>query len=156
MNDASILVFAFKGTVAETVAGKLESVVQIYIVDSSMRAIDELTIKIQQQDPNYILGMGMYSGRDKDRLRIEKYCSSQFRDDKNTLEQLTLPHFIRQGDYIKEAAGIGNSWCNLVSYRIMKEINPNHFTFLHIPKSFDVNKAAKLIDKQLETLRYPS
>lgn len=153
MEDVSILVFAFKGTIAEKIARELESLVVIHIVDSSKRAIDELVGYIQQEDYDYVLGMGMYSGRDQDQLRIEKECSSQFRNDKDDLEYVTLPYFMKPDENIKEVTGIGNSWCNLVSYKIMKKISPNHFTFLHIPKTFDVNKAVKLVDKQLAKLR---
>jgi pyrrolidone-carboxylate peptidase len=153
MSDVSILVFAFKDTIAEKIARELETSAAIRIVDSSKHAIDELVRHIQQRDYDYILGMGMYSGRDQDQLRIEKECSSQFRNDKDDLEYLAHPYFMKPDESIKEATGIGNSWCNLASYKVMKKISPKHFTFLHIPKTFNINKAAKLIDKQLAMLR---
>lgn len=34
-----------------------------------------------REQPGYILGLGVYSGKDQDKIRIETKCTNQFRND---------------------------------------------------------------------------
>ncbi len=57
----------------------------------------------------------------------------------------------------KYAAGIGNSYCNLVSWKIMRSISQkklkSQYTFLHTPKSLRIITLVKEIDFLLKALR---
>ena len=127
-----MLTFSFKGT---NPAGEV-------IIDSSIESIDKLVEKLIKLQPDKILGLGRYSGRDQDKIRIEATCSNKFRNstfDNSPLTHLSINHWIQPNDEFKLAKGIGNSWCNLVSYKIMSAINSgklkSQYTFLHIPKN---------------------
>lgn len=147
-----ILLFAFKGTVAEKVANKLRVPVKIITLNSSAKAIYEFVSSFEINQYDYVLGMGMYSGRDSDALRLETQCNSHFRNNKDNLQKISIPYFLHADEGIKLAMGIGTSWCNLVSYRLLKAKPKLKYTFIHVPKLFPVNEAAKIIDQQLAHL----
>lgn len=101
---------------------------------------------------DYVLALGMYSGRDHQALRIETTCSNQFRNNKQTLHRCAIPYFLQPQPPLKLANGIGNSWCNLLSYAICTGAPECRYTFVHIPKTFDALAAAEALQKQLATL----
>jgi pyrrolidone-carboxylate peptidase len=72
--------------------------------------------------PPYILGLGTYSGVDQDQIR-----------------KVTINSFLSENSQMKSAEAMGNSHCNLVSWKIMQLINQGklnaQYTFLHIPKN---------------------
>lgn len=110
--------------------------------------------------PSYILGLGSYSGVDQDKIRIETVCSNQFRNDFVEGDQYTeieINPFLKPTAAIKYATAIGNSYCNLVSWKIMQLINHDKFhsfyTFLHIPKTMKSWVASQEIDKALQEFK---
>ncbi len=133
-----MVVFSFKGVEP---AGEI-------ILESSIEDIDKLVGKLIELQPARILGLGRYSGKDQDQIRIERICTNKFRNktiDGNPLTQLSINYWIKPNQQMKLAQGIGNSWCNLVSFKIMSTINAgllrSQYTFLHIPKNIhpDIN-----------------
>lgn len=102
--------------------------------------IEELVLK----QPQFILGLGEYTGKDQNLVRIESQCKNQFRNNKidpslpidTTLSWIP---FLSKTDKSKKGSALGNSWCNLVSWRIMQLIEQkklkSRYTFLHLPQS---------------------
>lgn len=147
-----LLVFAFKDTIAEQVANNLQIDANRILIESTIEAIDELITSTRTNKYDCVLGMGSYSGRDRDQLRIETECSSQFRNNKTNLERVSIPYFLQPNDDMRLAKGIGNSWCNLVSYKFIKAFPSIPYTFIHVPKLFSIDKAAALIDLQIKDM----
>lgn len=54
---------------------------------------------------------------------------------------------------MKYATAMGNSWCNLISWKIVELIQngklKSHYTFVHIPKDFPISEAAEIINDAL-------
>lgn len=136
---------------------KLKNVDMCYEVHSNN--IDHYLKMLIHDQPKYILGLGTYIGVDKDNIRIETVTKNQFRndvieDDFPISKQIIINPFIKQSENTKLATALGNSWCNLISYKIMrlienKELN-SKYTFLHIPSSFNSNFAVDIIDRLTE------
>jgi len=139
------LIFGFEGTNTEKVAQLLSDVADIKIIKSSETGIENFISRTDFSHYKHIIGIGMYSGRDKDRVRIETECSSQFRNKKENLIRLSIPYFIDENDIFKLAKGIGNSWCNLVSFRLIKTQKVANYTFLHVPRTMSVTKVANAV-----------
>jgi hypothetical protein len=106
------------------------------------------------------LGLGVYSGRDQDKIRIEKSCTNKFRNDfieGDGLIEIKIIPYLKPSQNSKYAQGIGNSWCNLISWKIMTIINKGElaskYTFLHIPKRMKTGLAVAKIDEMLEAFK---
>lgn len=106
--------------------------------------------------PTYVLGIGTYSGVDQNQIRIETICTNQFRNDyvdDNEKQEITINSFLSENSQMKLAEAMGNSHCNLVSWKIMQLINQGklnaQYTFLHIPKSMKSWVATDIIDQKL-------
>lgn len=102
-------------------------------------SIDRLVQKLLTDQPEYVLGMGIYGGREH--IRIETTCFNKFRREEITTgapEKLDISYFVRHTEISILAKSIGNSWCNLVSWKIMEQISTgklqSKYTFLHLPK----------------------
>ena len=136
------------------ISWKLKNVHMCYEVHSNN--IDHYLKMLIHDQPKYILGMGTYTGVDKDNIRIETVTKNQFRNDviENDFpitKQIIINPFVKESENTKLASAVGNSWCNLISWKIMrlienKELN-SEYTFLHIPSSFDLKGSVILIDK---------
>jgi len=136
---------------------RLKSPDHCYIVYSNN--IDHYLDLLVHDQPSYILGLGSYSGIDQDKIRIERITTNQFRNDKIediTTDKLEINNFLTipsSNNYFKYADAMGNSWCNLISWKIMRLIKNgtlhSKYSFLHIPKSFDQKLASDEIDKIL-------
>ena len=106
--------------------------------------------------PPYILGLGTYSGVDQGQIRIETMCTNKFRNDYvdgTEKQNVKLNSFLSINSQMKLAEAMGNSHCNLVSWRIMQLISRGElnskYTFLHIPKSMKSWIAITIIDGEL-------
>lgn len=139
------LIFGFEGTITEKVAQLLSSVADIQVIKSDETDIETFIEQTDFSRYERVIGMGTYSGKDKDRVRIETECSSQFRNKKENLIRLSIPYFIDENDIFKLAKGIGNSWCNLVSFRLIKTQKVANYTFLHVPRTMSVTKVANAV-----------
>lgn len=144
------IAFSFKKNVSEQVLKGLK-INDKYSIPSSVQGIDKFISELIIKKPKYILGLGMYNRIDKDKLRIETHYSAE-------KGKLPINYFLTPNKNSKLAKGIGNSYCNYISAQIMKLINQNklkaHYTFIHIPKTFQVDKAAKEIEEMLSKLNY--
>lgn len=146
------LIFAFKGTVAQKCLKYLQTDAEKVLLDSSKTAIDQLVRKILEGTYDYVVGMGSYSGRDDSVIHIEQQCTSQFRNQKDDLQVIQIPYFLKPTSLMKVSSHIGNSWCNLVSYSVLKQHPRVPYAFLHIPKNSDPGVAARTLDNQLNAL----
>lgn len=110
--------------------------------------------------PEYVLGLGSYSGTDQDKVRVETICTNKFRNDLvegDKYKQIEIELFIKPAEDMKYARGIGNSYCNLVSWKITQLIKQKklkaQYAFLHIPKTIKPWVASPEIDKILLSFR---
>lgn len=148
--------FAFIKNLSSKVLYKLRNVDCCYLL-AGKSSIDKYMEFLLHDQPENILGMGVYTGRDQDKIRIETKCSNKFRNKlikENSLIEYDIDSFITPSEKVKTASGIGNSYCNYVSFRIMELIKNGklncNYTFLHIPKKRKFYEVATLIDKQLD------
>lgn len=147
-----VLILAFQGTIAEHVANKLRTPADKVYLHSDRNWLERFVADTDFSKYDYILTIGSYSGRDKESIRTETECTSQFRNQRDNLHRLAIPYYFKPEPPFKLSSGIGNSWCNLLSYQILSKMPNARFTFLHIPKDFDVDIASRAIDKQLLSL----
>jgi len=147
-----ILVLVFKATNTEKIAKHLQVPVDKIYIESDQDWINQFVANTDFTKYDYILGMGEYSGHDKRAIRIETECTSQFRNNKDDLQKLSIPYFLEPKSPLKLANGIGNSWCNLLSHKVLSKVPDAKFTFLHIPKTFNVGTATQAIERQLLAL----
>jgi len=144
----NIIAFAFRGNISSKILKKL-NIKKKYVVSSNKKAINNLVRKLIEENPSYILGLGMYNRVDKDKLRIETHYSK----DRN---KFPINYFLTPSKSTKFANGIGNSYCNFISLQIMKAIKNKQlnskYAFIHIPKTFQINEAVSEIESMLATL----
>lgn len=149
--------FAFTDNNASTkTLYKLNSVDHRYILWGNN--IEHYLDLLLHDQPESILGLGVYSGIDQDQIRIETQVTNKFRNDpidpKLTIsEMIPLNPYLKPIDGSKFTSGLGNSWCNLVSWKIVNLINQkllkSRYTFLHIPNKFPVQQSAMIIEGML-------
>lgn len=153
--------FAFgKGNVSTYTLWRLKNIdccYQLFGETSIDHYIDHFLLHDQ---PGYILGIGIYSGIDQDKIRIEAKCTNQFRNDfmeGNYLKELDIKPFLKPNQSAKLACSIGNSYCNMASWKIMSKINKGElkskYTFLHVPKYFKTWQAVVEIDEMLSKFK---
>jgi len=168
-----ITLFGFKDTISEKVLHEVEGD-RKYILTSEVEAIENFVEQVLLLKPAFILGMGEYSGRDQDKLRVEERCTHKFRNRRvgeipsyeirpfeGHLRGVRLPNEKLQahlgGVLMKHTRAMGNSYCNLVSYLLMHEITKNKlrtkYGFIHIPRFFDVKIAGQEIQNLLKHTR---
>jgi hypothetical protein len=145
-----VLVTCFRGNISEQVMEQLNDEYTKVTLNSTIAGIEKFIESTDFNEYDYILAMGMYSGRDQDRIRIETECSSRFRNTGSNEEKIRVPYFMQATNGMKFAKGIGNSWCNRLSYKILSKSPDCYYTFLHIPKSLDPVQIARNIDIQLD------
>lgn len=147
--------FAFgKGSCAD-ILWRLKEIDCCYQVFGETSVKSYMNFLIHDQ-PAYIIGLGLYSGVDQGKIRIEQKCSNKFRNEyreETSLTEIEINYFLQPLRNSKYASGIGNSYCNLISYKIMKLIQSGElkaqYTFLHIPKLMKQWEAQKEIDHML-------
>ncbi len=138
-----LLIVAFKGTIAETVANSLKAHERI-IINSSEPGIKYALQKIKDLSPSKTIGIGMYSGSDTDMIRLELKCSSRFRNNGDN-SKINIKSWLNHSKGIKSTSGMGNSWCNKLSWEITNSFPNMPYSFLHIPKSFSPIQASDYI-----------
>lgn len=146
-------IFAFKNTIAEKIALNLPQE-NVYYVDSSKESIERFVKQILDIKPDRLLGLGSYSGIDKERIRAETVCKNKFRNKvifNNQMKEFDINFFAIPSEKLKLANGIGNSYCNLISFLIMNAIHSQKlktkYTFLHVPRTFDAKLATAQIQR---------
>lgn len=148
-----MVVFAFKDNISENIVLKLDSK-NVYILDSTREAVHQFIDKLIELNPEYVLGLGEYSGRDQNKVRIELKCTNKFRNHilGDQLKTNSIKPFIKENDiFMLKDTGMGNSFCNLVSFLITQKIKnleiKSKYTFLHIPRNFDIDLVVMSIEK---------
>lgn len=136
---------------------KLKTPDHCYLIWSNN--IDHYLNILLHDQPEFILGMGVYSGIDQETIKIETVTTNQFHNDPiedatEISNNLPINYFLKpNGSDVKLASGVDNSLWNLISWKIMRLINKNllksKYTFLHIPKHFPSYEAASLIEQML-------
>ncbi|MBI4895750.1 MAG: hypothetical protein HY831_04635 [Candidatus Aenigmarchaeota archaeon] len=145
----NILGVAFKGNISESVLKGLD-IENKYFLYSNKNSVKAFIKYLEKSRYDFILGLGQYSGVDNNKLRIELECTNKFRN--NTIEKkfrkIRINNFLLTENF-KLSKGIGNSYCNILSFLIMDMIEKNKmktkYSFVHIPKYFDQKKAIELI-----------
>lgn len=127
--------------------------------ESSLDDIKRLLENIETTKPKKIFGLGEYDGKDKEYLRIETLAKNKFRNAKiGTVESYEISKEFNDQkiEGFKIATAMGNSFCNLSSYRIAEYIKNNNLNiqtaFIHIPKRFNIDKAINLIQDLTKSL----
>lgn len=145
----NIVGFGFKGNISAMVIKKLR-LHSSFTVNSNYNDLDLFLQKLINMQPKLILGLGMYSRKDKDKLRVETLC-------KLDNKCYAINYFLQPLSKSKLANGIGKSYCNYISGRIMEKIMSQElnaqYTFIHIPKSFAVSEAVKEIEAMISNSR---
>ncbi|MBU0569397.1 hypothetical protein KKB40_01280 [Patescibacteria group bacterium] len=149
--------FAFtKNNISVRTLYKLKNVDCCYQVFGKVSIDGYIDSFLSREQPEYILGMGVYSGKDQDKIRIETKCTNKFRNgfmNGSQLEKIDIHPFLKPHSLTKYAEGLGNSYCNLVSWKIMSKIKngelKSKYTFLHIPKGMNVWQVVEEIDAML-------
>lgn len=123
--------------------------------ESSINKYLELIIKNQ---PKYILGLGIYTGNNDGKIRIETKCSSRFKNLNQyaSIDELDIHSYLKPNQNSKFTTSIGHSFCNLVSYKICKLIESGQiksaYTFLHIPRGLKSIDTAATVDDMLSKI----
>ncbi len=120
---------------------------------SSQSAISKFAQYLDPSKYSLILALGLYTGRDRDYLRIETLATSKFRSSGSDKDIRKLPNFIQPSQGLKIASAMGNSYCNLISYSIAGRIketgSDTPFSFVHIPNIFKAKAAAQVLNDAL-------
>ena len=154
-----MIIFSFQHNLTEKVLKGID-VGEKFSVLSHEVYISKFVQQLLKSNPPFVLGLGIYSGRDNDTLRIETVCSNKF---KNTVQgpvlyQRSITPFLQPLNKSKLAQGLGNSYCNLISFLIMDTIEKQKlqtkYTFIHVPKNFDIGTAINEINSMLTQSRY--
>lgn len=147
-----ILLLAFEDTVAQLVAYELckrRRDVAVQLVPSDELAIKQLCESLNVQSYNLVVGMGMYSGPLQGALRFEQVCTDKFRN-AGTGVRISMTHLLPKVPGARHAQGIGNSYCNLLSWQFMKHHqNEPKYCFIHIPRTATVAVAADVLGNTL-------
>ncbi|QQG51081.1 MAG: hypothetical protein HZB75_01040 [Candidatus Saccharibacteria bacterium] len=150
----NILVFGFKGNISEEILAELNTGMAKYVLASNEAEIKAFIERVKFNDFDYVLGMGVYSGADASKIRIETTFTSQFHNDKKGNHSVTVTPFLHESTHFKIAKRAGNSYCNLVSYLFTSKYPKIPYCFLHIPKSYPLTRAIGVINAELEGLEY--
>lgn len=149
LSQQDLLVFAFTNTIAARVLQRL-NVANAKLVRSDVQSIEQLVTEIVEQRPSKVVGLGQYTGRDQDKLRIETRCNNAFRNTLLHEPKLDMQPFVSPRQHSKYARGLGNSFCNLVSLKVINTVPSSQYSFIHIPKRFDPEMAAAEIQSMLD------
>ncbi|MBP7057263.1 hypothetical protein KBB08_02120 [Candidatus Gracilibacteria bacterium] len=149
--------FSFLNSTAKIQAGLIKPAQKTVLTEANLDSYLRVVVRDQ---PQHIIGLGIYTGKDQEAIRIETTAKNQFRN--MTIESTAaIEEIIEQSSFLTPITGtkittsMGNSWCNLISWKIMRIIKDgslkSQFTFLHIPKTFPQSQAIMLINQMIET-----
>jgi len=150
-----IAAFAFsKHNISSKTLYRLEQIDSCYQVFPNN--INYYLDRLLHEQLENVLGLGIYTGRDSDKIRIETKCSNRYRRgfiDGDEFTEIDMSPYLHPLSNSKFAQGIGTSQCNLMSWKIMSLIREGKlksgYTFLHIPKKFGVPRAVQEINRML-------
>ncbi len=144
--------FCLGGT--RTLLYKLRRVSSCYVLFENN--LNHYLKMIHHEQPDAVLGLGTYSGKDQGKIRVETRFTNQFRNDYIDGESekvISTEPFFDLPNEMKLATAAGNSWCNMFSYKIATFIKDENldtgYAFLHIPKNIKWWEAREIIDQTL-------
>lgn len=115
-------------------------------------SIDKYCEYLIKHNPEYILGLGIYGGRNKEYIHIETMCNNLFKKkliDLKEYKEIEIKPFAIENELAKYSQTLGKSYCNLISWKICSLISSgkisSRYTFLHIPKNNDPDISARVI-----------
>lgn len=145
-----MIIFGFKNTNSEKILENIACInTQKLLIN---RNPDLLLSAIKSNKPSVVIGLGEYSGRDQDKIRVETICRNKFRNTiiiEDQSYEITIQSSISADENFKLGVGMGNSWCNLISFEICSRFPDINYSFLHIPKSITTRHALRLIKNKL-------
>ncbi len=163
--------FAFVRNISSTVLHQLEGI-DHRIILYKKPSIDSFIGKLVRDQPEYILGLGRYTGRDQVRIRIETVCTNRFgkqnivnenppshfanaqASEGHGFRSLQINPFLSPLLHSKYASTLGTSYCNYVCYWIMEAVQlgelKSKFTFLHIPVKMKIHTVVSEIHEMLQ------
>jgi len=149
MNQTVILYF--RGTIAEKVAKAITIPADIYRIESNKDSIESIVEQLKDRQSTIIVGLGSYSGRDIEKLRIERLCNRKWRNSElSQYPVIDITTVLHETNLSKFTFAHGNSWCNFLSLLLINSPELREkYNFIHIPQSFQVERAAAEIDRQL-------
>jgi hypothetical protein len=141
------LYIAFRRNLSERVLKELKVTNQFTITSSLSGIISALNYVVKNKFDS-VVALGVYYGRDQDKVRIETHCGNKFRNNiilgvtKTNLSKQVIPN-----EKSKYAKGLGNSLCNLLSAKILNhpELQNVDYSFIHIPKKFSTLGASAVV-----------
>ena len=167
-----ILTFAFthqkKPNISANLVIKLNGV-DTFIIDCTTNELgidntQDLLNKIKKTYYSYILGVGIYTSK-KSKVKFEKTAKNKFRNDlivKKAPDSYDISEFLSVpgniGNII-ESHKMGNSWCNMTSYKIKHTLVeyeiPTENGFVHIPNLEDsLDEYTKIIQNIVNHLNH--
>jgi hypothetical protein len=154
--------FAFVKNLSSKVLYKLKNVDCCYLL-AGKASIDKYMEFLLHDQPENIIGMGVYFREDYGKIRIENLCTNKLKNKLHSSEKLVeyrMSPFIHNVNGFKvpenkeDSYKIGDSYCNYVSFKIMNLIGKGRlncgYTFLHIPKKLKFSEVAPIVDVELE------
>lgn len=142
-----MLVISFRENLSKDIGGRIDGTEHISI-ESSLSGINSALAEISHAKPGCVIALGMYSGKDRDKLRLETQCSSRFRNTGNN-NKTSINNWLSSSEF-RVASGLGNSWCNKLCWEVTNKFADLPLSFVHAPKGFDVDEAAKIINAAAE------
>ena len=156
--NQSIYGFAFIKNVSAYTLYRLKNVGCCYLLCGAA-SIDKYLEFLLHDQPEYILGLGQFFGSQQNQIRIETKCANNFKN-RAINSQFGIKETVRMVPFLKPqglsvlSESIGNSYCNLVSWKIMELINKqklkSKYTFIHIPKYMPVRLSTEEINQLSE------
>lgn len=150
--------FAFVKNISAYTLYRLKNIDCCYLLCGE-KSIGKYLEFLLHDQPSYILGLGMYTGADQTKIRIETKTNNKFGTRflmGNEFMEKDVNPFLKPLNISEFATSIGNYYCNMVSWKIMELIShgklKSRYCFLHIPKVMKVQIAAVEIDNMLGQL----
>lgn len=149
----SIYGFAFDGNISSEVLARLKNLDHKQLLDKNESIGRYLEFLLCNQ-PQYILGLGQYTGSFKGKIKIEARCFNRYGTNKiNPLvdfeSAVDIKPYVAAEKSFVYSNKIGRSYCNLISWKIMELINGgklnSKYSFLHIPKTMSACVATEKI-----------
>ncbi|MBD3329346.1 hypothetical protein GF357_02520 [Candidatus Dojkabacteria bacterium] len=116
--------------------------------------------RLLPDQPDHILGMGVFYGNVKHQVRIEtKFCNkfkNKLLDGVQQIESVEIDPFLKIPDEETDCIYSDNlttSYCNLISWKIVKLIEEgklrSKYCFLHIPKRMDLDRVCVVVERMI-------
>ena len=127
MDTKTTVIFTFVATRSQEILLTIPEL-DVVALQNDIAEIDRGLNDLLKRGAAQIIGVGDYSGRDTNQIRIETMARNKFRNEpiaNNSVAELPLDTWLRAGQHSKFAAAMGNSLCNYAAYQLTKTIIDN-------------------------------